>query len=64
MNCQPKATRREVSTFWERVQRFERENIEAARIILRNVGHYGGEGAGLVRWALLTLERHGRRRAA
>jgi hypothetical protein len=60
---QEKSTRREISTFWERVEKFQQQNIEAARIILRNVDRYGGEGAGLVRWARLTLARAERQAA-
>jgi hypothetical protein len=65
MTIEPKSSRREISSFWTRVQRFERENIEASKIILSRAGEFGGEAAGLVRWARLTLRRRGvERRAA
>jgi hypothetical protein len=61
---QEKHTKRELSTFWKRVEKFQQGNIEAARIILRDVDRFGGETAGLVRWARRTLARHAERRAA
>jgi hypothetical protein len=62
--CQPRPTRREISSFWERVERFERENVEAACIVASDPARYGGGTAGLVRWARMTLERSGMRAAA
>jgi hypothetical protein len=59
-----RTTRKDVSKFWDRVRRFERENIEAAEIILRNVGRYGGEGAGVVLWARLVLSHDVEQRRA
>lgn len=44
--------------------RYVSGNREAAGVILSDVGRYGGEGAALVQWALLVLERcprHGHR---
>lgn len=32
-------------------------NLHAARLILADPQRYGGEDAGLVRWARMTLER-------
>lgn len=61
---QPRALRKDVSKFWDRVRHFERENIEAAEIILRNIGRDGGEGAGVVLWARLVLSRDAERRRA
>jgi hypothetical protein len=62
MTAGSKATRREVSTFWQRVERFERDNIEAARIILCEMVRYGGPDSGLCKWAALVLYRAGDRR--
>jgi hypothetical protein len=64
MTPQPKATRREVSTFWERAQRFERKNLEAAAIIASDPERHGGEGSGLLIWARRVLARRQERRAA
>jgi hypothetical protein len=61
---QEKPTRREISSFWARVERYETENLEAARIIASDPDRYGGEGSGLLIWAKLTLERSEKRRAA
>lgn len=61
---QEKPTKREISTFWDRVERFDRENLQAARIILCDVDRYGGNDSGLVRWARMALARAERRAAA
>lgn len=45
-----------MSTPQQRVaKRFADDNLMAAEIILRDVRKYGGEQAGLVRWARLVL---------
>ncbi len=62
MSASRQPGRKAISTFWERVARFERENIEAARIILRDVNRYGGESAGLVIWARMVTRREVNRR--
>jgi hypothetical protein len=36
---------------------YRRANLEAARIIVADVQRYGGESAGLVRWARLFVSR-------
>jgi hypothetical protein len=48
-------TRKEISSFWTRVQKFHQQNLESARIILREVERYGGETAGLVIWARMVV---------
>jgi hypothetical protein len=54
-SSQPRPIRREISTFWERVERFQAQNLQAARIIAADPVRYGGEEASLVRWARMTL---------
>jgi hypothetical protein len=61
---QPQPRQSEISRFWQRAESYERENIEAAQIILRDVDRHGGETAGLVIWARLTLAHASERRAA
>jgi hypothetical protein len=61
---QPQPRRSEISQFWQRVESYERENVEAARIILSDISRHGGETAGLVIWARLTLAHASERRAA
>jgi hypothetical protein len=36
---------------------FERQNAEAAGVILADIEKYGGEGSGAVQWARLCLAR-------
>jgi hypothetical protein len=61
---QPGALRKDVAKFWERVLRFEQQNVECAEIFLRDIARHGGEGAGLVIWARMALTRAAERRAA
>jgi len=63
MTAGSKATRREVSTFWQRVERFERDNIEAARIIAADPRRYPGAMQTWVARVLARIE-HEQRRAA
>ena len=46
-----------VKQFWQRVAAFPQANLTAAAIVLADVPRFGGESAGLVRWARLTMER-------
>lgn len=43
-----------------RVDSFARQNITAARLIVGESERYGGEGAGLVIWARLVIEKGNR----
>jgi hypothetical protein len=61
---QPVATRKEIRNFWSRQAAFQQQNLAAASVILQDIGRYGGETAGLIIWARLTLARHTERRAA
>jgi hypothetical protein len=61
---QQQPSRAAVVRYWERVRGFEEGNRRAAKIILANVAKYGGETAGLVIWARMTLRHNGERRAA
>jgi hypothetical protein len=54
--------RSEVSSFWARVEKFEQQNFEAARIITSDPGRYPSPG--LQHWAQTVLSRVERRRAA
>jgi hypothetical protein len=36
---------------------YDKQNLQAAEIILTNIEKYGGEGAGLVLWARAFLRR-------
>jgi hypothetical protein len=58
---QTKPRRSEVSQFWQRVEKFEQQNFEAARIIASDPRRYPG---GLQIWAALVLARVEQRRAA
>ena len=58
-----KPARHEISAFWERAARYVRKNYEAAGIILQDADRHGGETAGLVIWARMTLARAAQRRA-
>lgn len=42
---------------------FEKQNREAARLILQDPAKHGGEEALLVRWARLVLKQEGETRA-
>jgi hypothetical protein len=42
------------------VERYQADNLAAARLILRDIARYGGEEAGLVVWARLVLENDAR----
>lgn len=44
-------------TIGQRAKAFEDQNVIAARAILEDVDRYGGESAGIVIWARMTL-RH------
>jgi hypothetical protein len=47
-----------------KVNKWQTDNLVAAKIILQDVVRYGGETAGLVRWARLTVAHRTERRAA
>ena len=53
-----------VKTFWDRASKFGGQNLAAARAILEDPEKHGGEGAGLVVWARLTLRHEAERQAA
>jgi hypothetical protein len=38
-------------------QQYQTANVEAARLILSDVARHGGEGAALVTWARVIIER-------
>jgi hypothetical protein len=38
-------------------KRYDRQNAEAAEVILKDITKYGGEGSGAVQWASLVLRR-------
>jgi hypothetical protein len=42
-------------------QSYAASNEQSARIILADIGKYGGEGAGLVHWARLVIQSNTRR---
>jgi hypothetical protein len=44
-------------SFIERQAAFDRQNLEAARVILRDAARYGGEAAALVQWARLVVAK-------
>jgi hypothetical protein len=56
--------RRRVHAFWASAQHHIDANLAAAKLILRAPQLYGGESAGLVHWARLTMARVPARRCA
>jgi hypothetical protein len=56
--------RKAVAAFWERAERYREQNLEAAKIILGDIGKYGGESAGLIIWARLTMRYEAEQKVA
>ena len=51
-------TRKTIKRYTDR-ERHDRNNLEAALIIVSEADRYGGEDAGVVRWARLVIARLG-----
>ena len=60
----PRATMRKPKSRAIFTNQYDKQNLQAAEIILTNVETYGGQGAGVVLWARACLRRLREEKAA